>query len=111
MRFRDLRFPCDLELVAACAGDLRRVLLRNVSVTGARIEGLGHVPRGAPLILFLLEGRHAAVVVWVNERQAGLRFAPELTRAQVSALRGVHGADRPGAWGVQGPASHGLREL
>lgn len=111
MRFRDLRFPCDLDLIAACAGGLHRIRLINVSVTGARIEGLGLVPRGEPLILCRLEGRHPAHVVWANKQQAGLRFAPELTTDQVNALRGVTGADRPGAWGVQGSASHGFREL
>lgn len=108
MRFRDLRFPCDVELTVACAGMVRRARLNNVSVTGARIEGLGRVPKGVPMILCLLEGRHVAHVVWSNERETGLRFAPELTQGQVNALRGVVGAERPGAWGA---TSNGLREL
>jgi hypothetical protein len=108
MRFRDLRFPCDVELTAACAGMVRRVRLVNISVTGARLAGLGVVPRGAPLILCLLDGRYVAQVVWSNERETGLRFTPELTPNQVNALRGVVGAGRPEAWVAP---STGFREL
>lgn len=114
MRFRDQRFPCDVELPVACAGAVRRVQVVNVSVTGARVEGLGPVPQGARMILCRLDGRHPGVVVWANARQAGLRFSPELSPAQVDALRGVVGGDRAGGHGAGGAriaASHGFREL
>lgn len=108
MRFRDLRFPCDAELSVALGGEVRRVQVVDASITGARVEGLGPVARGEPVTLCRLEGRHGAVVVWSNGRQAGLRFVPPLTPGQLDALRAVLGAARPGAWGS---GSQRFREL
>lgn len=89
MRYREMRLPCDVEVVVMVADQPRRVRVVNVSSTGARVEGLGRVPREAPVTVMHLYSRFPARVVWTNARQAGLRFTIPLSAADLASLRGV----------------------
>jgi PilZ domain-containing protein len=54
------------------------VRLRNISATGARVEGGRDLCQGAEVELDLGEGRfHVAEVRWSNDGQIGLRFADD----------------------------------
>jgi hypothetical protein len=54
------------------------VRLRNISSTGARVEGNRDLCQGAEVELDLGEGRfHVAEVRWSNDGQIGLRFADD----------------------------------
>lgn len=102
MRYRQMRLPCDTE-VALCFGeDVRRVRFVNISPSGARIEGLGRVPQGAPATLCHLAMRLPVRVAWSNDRQAGLRFVVALEPSDIAALRGVGGV-RPGTGWAPAP--------
>jgi hypothetical protein len=108
MSYRQMRLPCDTAVTALLGENARRVRFVNISPTGARIEGLGLVPREASVTLTHLNTRIAARVVWANERQAGLRFVTPLSNTDMSALRGV-GGSQPGMWASSGPTR--FREL
>lgn len=108
MRYREMRLPCDTEVTATLGGEMRRVRFANISSTGARIEGLGRVPREVLVTLSHLGTRVTARVVWSNDRQTGLRFTSALSNVDLNALRGV-GGGRGAGWGTAGP--HAFREL
>lgn len=100
MRYREIRLPCDTEVAVILGEELRRARFVNINASGARMEGLGRVPRDALVTLAHLTLRVAARVVWTNDRQAGLRFVQPLPPSEISALRGV-GDPRTGAWPPQ----------
>ncbi len=97
MRYREMRLPCDTEVTALLGEAARRVRFANLSRTGARLLGLGRVPRGALVTLVHLNTRISARVIWTDDRQAGLRFVTPLSDSDLNALRGVT-RPRPGAW-------------
>jgi hypothetical protein len=96
MRYRELRVPCDTEIIVLLGEEARRARFVNISASGARVEGLGRLPRDALVTIAHLSTRISARVVWSNDRQAGLRFPVALSASDIAALRGVGG--RPGAW-------------
>ena len=92
MRYRETRLPCGTEVAVALGEEVRRARIVNISPSGARLEGLGRLPRDALVMLAHLGSRVAAWVAWSNDRQAGLRFPRPLSDEDVAALRGVGGA-------------------
>lgn len=108
MRYRETRIPCNTEVAIAFGEEVRRARIVNISPSGARLEGLGRLPRDALVMLAHLNSRVAARVRWSNDRQAGLRFPRPLSASEVSALRGVGGT--PGSWVLPGEMAR-FREL
>ncbi len=108
MRYREPRYPCDTDVLVLHDGDRRRARLVNLGSTGARIEGLGTVPRRAAVTLSHIGALYPATVVWSNPRRTGLRFWQRLSAAQVAALRQVGSHDGEG-WLAPGPT--GYREM
>lgn len=109
MRYREMRIPCDTEVAALLGEEIRRVRFVNISPSGARIEGLGRVPRGALVTVAHLWLRLPARVAWCTERQAGLRFVLPLSGAEVNTLRGV--GEPRGRTGWAAPSPLGFREM
>ena len=61
---------------AEAAGRTRKVLIRNISATGAMIEGIGDVEPDTDVLIELLENQmFPAKVRWSAENRAGLEFA------------------------------------
>jgi hypothetical protein len=108
MRHREMRYPCDNDVVVALGDEPRRARLVNLSITGAKLEELGRVPRDALVSLSYMNARITARVVWSNDRHTGLRFMRPLSNAELHGLRGVGGRGA-GAWGSANP--HGFREM
>ena len=108
MRYRETRLPCGTEVAIAFGEEVRRARVINISSSGARVEGLGRLPRDTLVMLAHLGSRIAARVAWSNDRQAGLRFPVPLSAAEVAALRGVGGS--PGGWVLSDGRSR-FREL
>jgi hypothetical protein len=108
MRYREMRLPCDTEVTVHLGGEARRARFVNISSTGARMEGLGRLPREAPVMLSYLANRITARVVWSNELQCGLRFMTPLSGPEVNAFRGVAGG-RTSGWNTLGAQT--FREL
>jgi hypothetical protein len=96
MRYREMRVPCDTEVTVLVGEEARRARFVNISPSGARIEGLGCVPRDSLVTLAHAGTRIAARVVWSNDLHAGLRFPLPISASDIGALRGVAG--RTGAW-------------
>lgn len=108
MRYRELRYPCDTDLLILLDGSRRQARLVNLGHTGARVEGLGTIPRGSAVTISHIGALYPATVIWSNPQRAGLRFWQRLTAAQVSALRQVSAHDGKG-W--LAPAAGGFREM
>ncbi len=108
MRYRELRYPCDTDLIVLQDGARCRARLVNLGHSGARIKGLGTVPRGATVTLSHIGALYPATVVWSNPQHTGLRFWRRLSAAQVCALRQVGAHDGQG-W--LAPASGAFREM
>jgi hypothetical protein len=108
MRHREMRYPCDKDVTVALGDEPRRARLVNLSITGAKLEDLGRVPRDSLVSLSHMNARIAARVVWSNDRQTGLRFVRPLSHDELQGLRGVGGRGA-GAWGSISP--HGFREM
>jgi hypothetical protein len=107
MRYREMRLPCDTEVTVILGEEARRARFVNLSPSGARLEGLGPVPRGSLVTLLRLDASLIARVVWSGQRHCGLRFDHPLSRGEMDALRGVGG--RLGGWPTR--AMQGFREL
>jgi hypothetical protein len=106
MRFREMRWPCEIAVVATLNGTGRNAWITNISESGARVRGLDGVAVGNRVILYLLNKTHVAEVRWVRAGQSGLRFATRLRSTDVALIRqGVH---RPS---TAARHAHGLREL
>ena len=108
MRYRDQRLPCDTEALATLSEETRHVRFLNLSATGARIAGLGRLPRNALVPIRHLTDSYPALVVWATEKHAGVRFIRPLSGAELSRLRG-RASDRRGSWAKSG--LHCFREL
>ncbi len=106
MQFREMRWPCNIEVVATLNGTGRKARIINISEGGARLRGLDGVAVGNRMILYLLNRSYVAEVRWVRAGQIGVRFATRLRTPDVALIRqGVHRA---------APANrhaHGLREI
>lgn len=91
MRYRESRPACDAEAALLLGGERRLVRFVDLGPAGARVEGLGRVPRDAAATLAPPGRRIAARVIWSNGLQAGLRFDEPLSAAELDALRGRGG--------------------
>jgi hypothetical protein len=61
----------------------RIVKLRNISATGAMIEGDRIPPAGTDVLLRRGALELFATIVWIREKQAGLEFEAPLTEAEL----------------------------
>jgi hypothetical protein len=94
-------------LITTCGE--RIVKLRNISATGAMIEGDRLPPEGTDILLRRGSLELFATLVWVEGKQAGLEFDVPLTQAelwmQVNAPHFPADADPPfGPEGAGGPS-------
>jgi hypothetical protein len=106
MRFREMRWHCDIEVVATLNGAGRKARITNISEPGVRLRGLDGVAVGNRVILYLLNRSIVAEVRWVRAGHIGLRFATRLRTSDVTIIRqGVHRPTGAGRY------AHGLREL
>lgn len=100
MRDRSARLPSDAELRVLHDDEMFRVVLGNISATGARLDHLGDLPQDAPVTLFHGEVRIHARVVWSKDHQTGVQFVTPLSITDLEALRGASGA--AGVWAILG---------
>jgi hypothetical protein len=61
----------------------RIVKLRNISATGAMIEGDRLPPTGTDILLRRGSLELFATIVWIEDKQAGLEFDEPLTRSEL----------------------------
>ena len=100
MRDRSTRLPSDAELKVAHDDEIFRVVVGNISTTGARLDHLGDLPQDAPVTLCHDEARIHARVAWSKEDQTGVQFVTPLSATELDALRGASGA--AGVWASLG---------
>lgn len=106
MRFREMRWPCNQEVLVTLNGAGRKAWLVNISEGGARMKGLEGIAIGNRLMLRVMNKTLMAEVRWVRGSLTGLRFTTPLKPADLTIIRqGVH---RPADAGRH---AHGLREL
>lgn len=107
MRYREMRIPCDTEIVVTLGDEVRRARFVNISPSGARLTGLGQVPEGAVVTLRHLGRSWIARVAWCRDGQVGLRFPVSLSDGEIGFLRGT--SARTGVWAPS--AAPRFREL
>jgi hypothetical protein len=83
----------------------RIVKLRNISATGAMIEGDRIPPPGTDILLQRGALELFATIVWTRDKQAGLEFEATLTEAelwmQVDAPQFQAAGDSPHDWPIE----------
>ncbi len=86
----------------------RIVKLRNISATGAMIEGDRIPPAGTDILLRRGALELFATIVWTRDKQAGLEFEEPLTEAelwmQVDAPQFRASGDPHPDWPIERPA-------
>ena len=96
MQPRSARRPADNEVRVIHADEVFRVLLVNISTTGARLNHIGNLPQDALVTLRHLYMRIPAYVAWSNDEETAVRFATPLTTREVDALCKLNG--KTGVW-------------
>ena len=80
------------KVVLECDGQVYSGTIRNISTTGAMIEGLWNVPEGTTFKIRLSEHHDVtATTRWCAEDRVGLEFAVPLTRDASGRIEAVHG--------------------
>lgn len=83
----------------------------DLSVSGARLAGLGDRAIGERAVLRLDLRDHCGRIVWCRDGVCGVRFDQNLGQSDVDRLRARH-IDGPGrSRGMQGAGFHGYREM
>ena len=100
MQSRSTRLPSDTELRVMHADEVFRVLLVNISTTGARLDHLGRLPQDAHVTLSHLQMRVPAYVAWSDDKQTGVRFAAPLSPTDLDILGKAVGGE--GVWASLG---------
>jgi len=100
MQARSTRLPSDNELRVVHADEVFRVVLVNISTTGARFDHLGQLQQGAPVTLRHLEMRVPASVAWSNDKETAVQFTNPLSNEDLAALSQAIGGG--GVWASMG---------
>jgi hypothetical protein len=66
-----------------------RVAVKNVSCTGAMVEGEGLPPPGRDVVLHMEDLELFGAVVWTDDNHCGVHFDEALTQAQVLELHRI----------------------
>ena len=106
MHYRNHRYHTSFTTTVETPFGPQKVEVRDVNTGGARLSGVANLTRGHKIRLDVLSARVTGVVQWARGEEAGLRFLPELTDAQVDVLRKRHDRRaplRPGAVGFRFP--------
>jgi hypothetical protein len=77
-------------------GQMYSGTVRNISATGALVEGLWNVPAGTTFKV-RISNRHAVMATarWCSQDRVGLEFADPLPRTARAAVEPPRGTERP----------------
>ena len=70
-------------------GQLQKGLIRNISATGAMVEGLGELEAGTDLLIEIIEGQmFRSTVRWSDKERMGIEFARNFDLERLNEARG-----------------------
>jgi len=112
MKFRPQRWPSTRSVIVTCALGRFQARVRNVSMTGIRLQLPHALQTGSDFTLALPTKSWEAKVVWCRSTEVGARFAVPLSPSELSALQreGTSGFNHISAARTH-RHNHGLREL
>jgi hypothetical protein len=112
MRYREPRKPLQTAAKIHTEGGVSSTVLRSVSCSGAKAEGISPQPKGARIMVELHGETLAAKVMWSRGKSIGLKFDKPLN---ATALAAIH---RPGSVSqinvtraTSQSSGHGFREM
>ena len=87
MKYRQHRYPTDYLVPLRTPHGPATARVTDCNNGGARLAGVGGLERGDKLRLDILSHYVDAVVLWAQDRQAGIAFRPQLSDRLVDTLR------------------------
>ena len=89
MQERDERLPADVAIRIFHGDQSLRAQVANVSLGGARLNGVGELPEGAPVTLLYLHLCLRARVAWSDGQDVGVQFQEPLDPGEIVVLKDV----------------------
>lgn len=87
MRYREMRSPCDYQVVVHHGNERLQATIINVSSGGARLRLKSVFEAGEVLTLDLGNKRVAATVRWCRDGMCGLRLLTPLAKPELATIR------------------------
>ncbi len=97
MKYRAIRHPCNYLSELKVGKTRAKVMLRDVTPAGARVEcGRCDLQTGETITLWIMEKPLIATVRWTRGEMIGVKFTRGLYEKELSILRHMKAWNKPG---------------